>query len=49
MYTVMFKRTGQVLATNLTLEGVDAWVARNESRYTNMQTVGMTIFVLDAE
>jgi hypothetical protein len=47
MYTVVFKRTGQVLATNLTLEGVDAWVTKNEAKYTNMLTVGMTIFVLD--
>lgn len=46
MYTVVFKPTGQVLAANLTLEGVDAWVTKNESRYSNMQTVGMTIFVL---
>jgi len=45
MYTVVFKPTGQVLAANLTLEGVDAWVTKNEARYTNMQTVGMTIFV----
>ena len=49
MYTVVFKPTGQVLADNLTLEGVDAWVTKNESKYRSMQTVGMTIFVLDAD
>ena len=47
MYTVVFKQTGQILASSLTLEGVDAWVTKYESIYTNMQTVGMTIFVLD--
>ena len=31
MYTVVFKPTGQVLAENLTLEGVDAWVTKNEA------------------
>ena len=46
MYTVVFIATGQVLADNLTLEGVDAWVPKNEARYSTMQTVGMTIFVL---
>ena len=46
MYTVVFKPTGQVLAENLTLEGVDAWKTKNEARYSTMQTVGMTIFVL---
>lgn len=46
MYTVVSKQTGEVLAKNLTLDAVDAWVARNESRYTTVKTVGMTIFVL---
>ena len=45
MYTVVFKPTGQVLAANLTLEGVGAWGTKNEARYSTMQTVGMTIFV----
>lgn len=48
MYSVICKRTGEVLAKNLTLDAVDTWVARNESKYAGIQTVGMTIFVLDA-
>jgi hypothetical protein len=48
MYSVVCQRTGQVLARNLTLDGVDTWVAKNESKYASMHTVGMTIFVLAA-
>ena len=48
MYSVVYKLTGQVLAKNLTLDGVDTWVARNESRYASIHVVGMTIFVADA-
>jgi len=48
MYSVICKRTGQVLAKNLTLDGVDTWVARNESKYASIRAVGMTIFVADA-
>lgn len=48
MYSVVCKRTGKVLAKNLTLDAVDNWVARNESRYASIHTVGMTIFVADA-
>jgi len=47
MYRVICKRTGQVLAKNLTLDGVDKWVARNESKYASIHAVGMTIFVVD--
>jgi hypothetical protein len=47
MYRVICKRTGQVLAKNLTLDGVDKWVARNESKYASIHAVGMTIFVID--
>ena len=45
MYSVICKRTGQILAKNLTLDGVDSWIARNESKYAMILTVGMTIFV----
>jgi len=48
MYSVVYQRTGQVLATNLTLDGVDTWVSRNESKYASIHVVGMTIFVSDA-
>jgi hypothetical protein len=47
MYTVIHQRTGQVLAKNLTLDAVDHWVSRNESKYPKIHTVGMTIFVAD--
>jgi hypothetical protein len=47
MYTVVYQRTGQVLAKNLTLDGVDNWVSRNEAKYPKIHTVGMTIFVAD--
>ena len=47
MYRVVCKRTGQVLAKNLTLDGVDTWVARNESKYASIHAVGMTIFVTE--
>ena len=47
MYCVICKRTGKVLAKNLTLDGVDTWVARNESKYASIHAVGMTIFVAD--
>ena len=47
MYRVVCKRTGQVLAKNLTLDGVGTWVARNESKYASIHAVGMTIFVTD--
>jgi hypothetical protein len=47
MYRVICKRTGQVLAKNLTLDGVDKWVARNEAKYASIHAVGMTIFVED--
>ena len=45
MYPVVSTPPGQLLAANPTLEGVDAWVTKNEARYSTMQTVGMTIFV----
>lgn len=48
MYSVVCKKTGQVLAKNLTLDGVDTWVAKHESSYATIQTVGMTIFVVNA-
>ena len=48
MYSVVCKQTGQVLAKNLTLDGVDTWISRNESRYASIHTVGMTVFVLGA-
>ena len=47
MYTVIYQRTGQVLASNLTLDAVDNWVSRNEAKYPRIHTVGMTIFVAD--
>ncbi len=47
MYSVVNKRTGQVLAANLTLDGVDTWIARNESKYAGIRVVGMTVFVAD--
>ena len=47
MYSVICKETGKILARNLTLDGVDKWVARNESRYATIRAVGMTIFVAD--
>jgi hypothetical protein len=47
MYSVVNKRTGQVLASNLTLDAVDTWIARNESKYAGIRVVGMTIFVAD--
>ena len=48
MYCVICKRIGKVLAKNLILDGVDTWVARNESKYASIHAVGMTIFVADA-
>ena len=48
MYSVVYKSTGQVLAKNLTLDGVDTWVARNEGKYVSLRFVGMTVFVADA-
>jgi hypothetical protein len=47
MYSVVNKRTGQVLASHLTLDAVDTWIARNESKYTGIRVVGMTVFVAD--
>ena len=47
MYSVVCKQTGQILAKNLTLDAVDSWVSKHASQYANIQTVGMTIFVLD--
>ncbi len=47
MYTVVYQRTGQVLAKNLTLDAVDNWISRNESKYPKFHTVGMTIFVAE--
>ncbi len=47
MYSVVNKRTGQVLAANLTLDAVDTWIARNESKYAGIRVVGMTVFVAD--
>jgi len=44
MYSVICKLTGKILAKNLTLDGVDTWVARNESKYGSIRAVGMTIF-----
>ncbi len=49
MYCVICKVTGQILAKNLTLDGVDSWVARNESKYSSIRAVGMTIFVTGTE
>ena len=48
MYSVVCKMTGQVLAKNLTLDAVDTWVPKNESKYASIHTVGMTIFVSSA-
>ncbi len=48
MYSVVYKPTGQILAQNLTLDGVDSWVARNESKYASLRFVGMTVIVADA-
>jgi hypothetical protein len=48
MYSVVNKRTGQVLASHLTLDAVDTWIARNESKYAGIRVVGMTVFVADA-
>ncbi|SDI36221.1 hypothetical protein [Propionivibrio dicarboxylicus] len=45
MYSVICKKTGEILAKNLTLDGVDTWISRNESRYMSVRTVGMTVFV----
>ena len=47
MYSVVCKKTGEVLAKNLTLDGVDTWVSKHESNYASIKTVGMTIFVTD--
>ncbi|GHU37383.1 hypothetical protein AGMMS50256_35250 [Betaproteobacteria bacterium] len=49
MYSVVNKRTGQVLASRLTLDAVDTWISRNESKYAGIRVVGMTVFVADAE
>lgn len=48
MYSVVNKRTGQILASKLTLDAVDTWIARNESKYVGIRVVGMTVFVADA-
>ncbi len=47
MYSVVSKQTGQVLAKNLSLEGVDLWMTKNESRFESIRVVGMTIIVTD--
>ena len=49
MYSVVNKRTGEVLASHLTLDAVDTWIARNESKYAGIRVVGMTIFVADTD
>ena len=45
VYSIVCKFTGRVLAKGLLLDGVDAWVERNEGVYSGIQSVGMTIFV----
>ena len=47
MYSVVSKHTGQILAKNLSLEGVDLWMTENESKYDSIRVVGMTIIVTD--
>ena len=44
MYSVIYERTGQVPAKQLTQDSVDKLVARNESKYEIIRAVGMAIF-----
>jgi hypothetical protein len=48
MYSVVNKRTGQILASHLTLNGVDSWLTRNEFKYESFRFVGLTVEVAGA-
>lgn len=44
MYRIVLE-SGEVLASQLTLAGVDDWWGRYEKRYFSLRNVGMTLYV----
>ena len=47
MYSIVYKRTGLVLASHLTLDGVDSWLTKNEFKYESFRFVGLTVEVVE--
>ena len=43
MYSIVYKQTGLVLASHLTLGDVDSWLTRNEFKYESFRFVGLTV------
>ena len=48
MYSIVYKQTGLVLASHLTLGDVDSWLTRNEFKYESVRFVGLTVEVTEA-
>jgi len=48
MYSIVYKRTGLILASHLTLGDVDSWLTRNEFKYESFRFVGLTVEVMEA-
>jgi hypothetical protein len=48
MYSIVYERTGLVLASHLTLGDVDSWLIRNEFKYESFRFVGLTVEVTEA-
>jgi hypothetical protein len=48
MYSIIYKHTGLILASHLTLGDVDSWLTRNEFKYESFRFVGLTVEVTEA-
>ena len=48
MYSIVYKRTGQILASSLTLAGVDSWLTSNEFKFESFLFIGTTVEVADS-
>ena len=47
MYSIIYKHTGLILASHLTLGDVDSWLTRNEFKYESFRFVGLTVEVTE--
>lgn len=48
MYSIVYKQTGLVLASHLSLSDVDSWLTRNEFKYESFRFVDLTVEVTEA-
>lgn len=48
MYRIVYQHTGEIIASDLTLSGVESWLTRNEFKYQSFRFVGLTVELAEA-